>query len=386
MDGSVASRRRAREDLRMKGLIIWAQSDCRSTMGLYDELIKQINVPVAVALWFYRPEGCSSDSRVRIGFSPKEFAHISMVPVGDDYERGLKLLDEHPGWMHVFTVYQGSSVWRKLIVEARRRGEKIFIACESPCNMEKGWRRVAKELYLRNVLRWKVRNVISAAECFVNYSGSDDKYAKIIGWPHSKIIPFGYFPPPIQGARCIKRNRNRPFSILATGALSEYRGADVLVEALRILKARGVEYTATITQRGELLASLKEKTRKYGLPIDFPEFVEMSKLIRLYETCSVYVGSGRREPWGMRLNDALNCGAPLVVSRGMGGVRMIDDYGCGLAFRNGDAVDLADKLERLAKDDAVYASCAERAVDAAGQCQPSNKAKELLEILRRFDI
>ncbi len=353
-------------------------------MGLYDALIKQINVPVVVALWFYRPEGCSSDSRVRIGFSPNEFAHIATVPVGEDYEQGLKLLDEHPGCAHIFTVYQGSAVWRKLIAEAHRRGEKVIIACESPCNMEKGWRRIAKEFYLRCFLRWKVRDAIKATECFVNYSGNDDKYARIIGWPRAKIIPFGYFPPPIQGTRCVKRNSSRPFTILATGALSEYRGADVLVEALRILKARGVEYTATITQRGELLASLKAKARQYGLPIDFPEFVEMPKLIRLYESCSVYVGSGRREPWGMRLNDALNCGAPIVVSRGMGGVKMVDDYGCGLAFRNGDAVDLADKLEQLAKDDAVYASCAERAVDAAEQCQPCNKAKKMLEIIRRF--
>lgn len=65
----------------MKGLIIWAQSDYRSTMGLCGELIKHINVPVVVALWFYRSVGCFSDSRFRIEFTPRAFAHISMVPV-----------------------------------------------------------------------------------------------------------------------------------------------------------------------------------------------------------------------------------------------------------------------------------------------------------------
>lgn len=368
----------------MKGLIIWAQSDCRSTMGLYEAVVKRLNIPYVVALWFYRKTETYVDNRMEVGFSNKEFAQIPMIPVGENYEKGLQILDEYPGYTHVFSVFQNSPVWRRLIEEVKRRGEKVIIACESPCNMEKGFRKFLKEIYLRCVLWWKSRPVIKAAECFVNSSGNDDKYARIIGWPKDKIIPFGYFPPPIPGSKCVRRMTNKPFHILSTGILSKYRGADVLVEALRILKDRGVPYTATITQKGELLEALKEKAARYQLPIEFAGFVEMPKLIELYETCSVYVGAGRHEPWGMRLNDVLQCGAPIVVSRGMGGVKMVDDYGCGLAFRNGDAVDLADKLEQLAKDDDTYVSCAERAVDAAEQCRPCNKAKELLEILRRF--
>ena len=369
----------------MKGLIIWAQSDCRSTMGLYDGLIKLIEVPVVVALWFYRKTEAYVDNRMEVGFSNKEFAQIPMMPVGEDYERGLRILDEHPGYTHIFTVFQNSPAWRRLIVEAKRRGEKVIVACESPCNMEKGLRRLLKEAYLRFVLRWKSRAVINAAECFVNFSGNDDKYARMIGWPKEKIIPFGYFPPPIPGSKCVRRTTNKPFRILSTGVLSKYRGADVLVDALRILKGRGVPYTATITQKGELLESLKEKARRYQLPIEFAGFVEMTKLIELYETCSVYVGAGRHEPWGMRLNDVLQCGAPLVVSRGMGGVKMVDDYGCGLAFRNGDAVDLADKLERLATDPALYAKSADCAVRAATVCAPANQACKLRTIIERRD-
>lgn len=101
----------------------------------------------------------------------------------------------------------------------------------------------------------------------------------------------------------------------------------------------------------------------------------------LYETCSVYVGAGRHEPWGMRLNDVLQCGAPLVVSRGMGGVKMVDDYGCGLAFENGDAEDLARQLESLASDNDLYSDCAAKAVWAARMCSPENKALEILTIL-----
>lgn len=366
----------------MKGLLIWAQSDCRSTMGLYEQLIKQLGLPVAVALWFYRKSETYVDNRMEIGFSEKEFAHVPMIPVGEDYERGVRLLDEHPGWGHLFAVYQNSPVWRRLIVEARRRGERVFVACESPCNMESGWRWVAKEAYLRFVLKWRVRKAINAAECFVNYSGRDDRYARIIGWPREKIISFGYFPPPIPGTSCVRRTTNKPFRILSTGVLSCYRGADVLVEALRILKERGVDYHATITQKGELLEVLKAKSARCRLPIDFLGFVSMDELHQLYETCSVYVGAGRHEPWGMRLNDALNCGAPLVVSRGMGGVRMVDDCGCGFSFENGNAADLADKLEILATDAGIYKSCSENAIFAAEKFSPVCQARNLIGIIR----
>ena len=366
----------------MKGLLIWAQSDCRSTMGLYDAVIRQLDVPFAVALWFYRKTETYVDNRMEVGFSNKEFEQIPMIPVGEDYEKGLRVLDGHPGYTHIFTVFQNSPAWRRLIVEAKRRGEKVVVACESPCNMEKGFRKLLKEVYLRFVLRWKSRTVIKAAECFVNFSGNDDKYARMIGWPKEKIIPFGYFPPPIPGSKCVRRTTNKPFHILSTGILSMYRGADVLVDALRILKDRGVPYTATITQKGELLESLKATARRHQLPIEFAGFVEMSKLIELYETCSVYVGAGRHEPWGMRLNDVLQCGAPLVVSRGMGGVKMVDDYGCGLAFENEDARDLARQLERLATDNDLYGDCASKAVQCAQMCSPENKAFELSGLIK----
>ena len=157
---------------------------------------------------------------------------------------------------------------------------------------------------MRFVLPIKVMQVIRVAEKFINFSGDDDKYAKIIGWPKEKIMPFGYFPPPLQHSQLRIRTTNKPFTILATGILSRYRGADILVEALRLLSIRGVEYKAIITQDGELLQDLKNRAKEYSLPIEFPGFVPMENLILLYETCSVYVGSGRHEPWGMRLNDA----------------------------------------------------------------------------------
>lgn len=366
----------------MKGLLVWAQSDCRSLMALYRELGKALGVPVEVAVWFYRKDKSYVDNRTALGFCNNEFADMTVHPVGEDYAKGVALLNAHEGWTHLFCCYQWSAVFRQVQLEAARRGERTAVGSESPCNMFAGWRKWAKEIYFRTKLPRMVKDVIAVSDFFVNYSGADDRLSRLIGWPKEKIIPFGYFPPPLPGTKCVKRKANRPFEILVTGEMTWHRGSDVVINALSLLKQMGVSYHATFTQKGPLLAQLRELAARERLPVDFVGLLPMADLHRAYETCSVYVGAGRREPWGMRLNDALNCGAPLVVSDGMGGIKMVDDSGCGLSFENENAKDLADKLALLATQESVYAACAEKAFKAAEIYSPEVQSRELVRRIK----
>lgn len=368
----------------MNGIVIWSQSNCRSTMALYRELIRELKTSALITLWHYNKCDSDKDIREQIGFSHDEFSDLPIEPVGEDWTKGLSILKSHPTWHHVFCVWQGSPVYRRLIAEAKRMGCPVAVMCESPCNMASGWRRALKVVYMKIVLPLLARPIVKAADLFINYSGDDVSVALGLGWQKEKIIPFGYFSPPIPNSKRMQRISNHPFEILATGVMAKYRGADVLVEALRMLKIRGIDFHATITQKGELWGALKTRAKLFNLPIDFPGFVEMPELIRLYETCSVYVGAGREEPWGMRLNDALQCGAPLVVSRGMGGVQLIDRYGCGFDFPAGDSVRLADALEKMAKDADLYKRVSDKAVLAAQETSPHSKAKELIGLLKEW--
>ena len=366
----------------MKGLIIWAYSNCRSTMALYRSVQCLADCPVKIVLLKAEKNCIIPDIRKKVGFREDEFKDVDIICLNNDYSLGIRIMNESSDYAHLFCAYQSESIYRKLIQEAKRRNERIFIAGEAPCNMSSGWRWWLKEIYLRFVLRWKVRRVVNVAEKFICFSGDAFKLSALAGWPREKVVPFGYFPPPIEKSKCVKRTNNDPFVILTTGILSKYRGADVLVKALKLLKDRGVNYRAIITQEGELLPELKKLTAKYNLPIEFPGFLPMDELIHLYESCSVYVGSGKSEPWGMRLNDALNCGAPLVISRGMGGVKLVDDYKCGLYYSNNNAQDLADQLQRLAEDRDLFVAIADRAYNAKNKISPEYWARELLEVIR----
>ena len=96
----------------------------------------------------------------------------------------------------------------------------------------------------------------------------------------------------------------------------------------------------------------------------------MGDLIALYEGCSVFVAPGRQEPWGIRVNDALNAGAPTVVSRGMGAVKLIDDYSVGVSFEAGDATDLAWQLRWMATDRSRYLAVCNALITAQGAFLP----------------
>ena len=367
----------------VNGVVIWAESDCRSMMGIYRELIRQLPCPVLVAL--YRKKG-KNDLREKTGFSHEEFDDIPMIEVGEDWNKGLELLDSHRGYGHLFAMYQSQNNFRRLLLEIARRGDRIGILSESPCIMVNGIKGLVKEtVYLRYILPQRVKPIIRASDFIINLSGNSTRLLSQLGWHPWQIQPFGYYPPPIVGSNVVERATNKNFCILVTGIMTWHRAPDVVVEALKLLKLWRIDYRAIFTQRGPMQNLLKARCEESGLDVNFPGVVGIDKLIQMYQECSVYVGAGRSEPWGMRLNDALNCGSPLLVSRGMGGVKLVDDYGCGLTFNVDDAVDLAYKLRRLATDNETYCRCARNAVKAVSSISPRNKAAEIKDILLAYN-
>lgn len=366
--------------MKTKGIVIWPYSECRSTMATYAAIATSIDVPTYIAI-LRDNNGCGMANRSSLGFDANEFSNLDRTFIGLNLAKGLDVIRTHPGWDHIFCEFQNSSVTRQLIVKAKETGGRIIIACESPCNMYSGWKWFAKEIYLRSVVPRICRKIVSIADVFINYSGNDAKAHKFCKWPDSQIFPFGYYSPRIQGSQRKLRVTGTDFRILASGKLSKYRGADVLVNALILLKEWGVNYSATITQDGPLFDKIRRIKQTYNLPLDLPGYLPLKDMVHHYENCSVYVGAGRSEPWGMRLNDALNCGAPLVVSDGMGGEKLVQDYGCGLICKRNNPRDLAEKLRILAQDAKKYNEIALRAYEAAEEIVPEKRAMDIIEVL-----
>ena len=107
----------------------------------------------------------------------------------------------------------------------------------------------------------------------------------------------------------------------------------------------------------------------------------MYELERLYKWADVFVACGLCEPWGMRVNDAIHAGLPVVVSSGMGAKMIVEQYGCGSVYRAGDAKALADVLLRFVSDIDFAAKCRKGVATAHEAWSPKAKAKEFIRFI-----
>lgn len=368
----------------MKGLVIWAHSYCRSTIAFFLELGKHLDCEFRL---FVRKPG-NSDIRTKVGFSNNEFEDACMRFITDDFEECNRLLLEYQSWNHIFGAYQNLPIYQLLINSAIRNGITYGIASEAPCNMSKPPRRYLKNIYLRYVLPVKLHSRIKNASFIINLSGDENRSLINLGWEKSKIIPCGYYSPPVPDSAPKERTEShwRDFTILISGIHQWHRSPIVLMKALNILDKRGLKFKCIVTQKGPELHSIESYIQRHKLnhKVEFVGFVKMEKLIQLYENCSVYIGAGNYEPWGMRLNDVLQCGAPIIVNQGMGGRLLVEKYGCGLTFRHNNPDDLADQIERLIRDKSLYLKLAKRSFDAALKVAPNNVAPSILEQINRY--
>lgn len=333
----------------MKGLVIWAHSKCRSTFALYRALRDIADVPVRIVA----REGVRAH-RLAQGQCEEEFADTGCSVVGEDRARIAEVMEETRGWTHLVAAYQESAVYRRIILDLRRRGDVVGVISEAPWNAHAGLKAALWEVYLRTVLRWRVSRVVRAADFLVNYSGDGDVRAVTIGWPREKIVPFGYYTPP-RGPADSAEDPGGRIRVLATATKGRRgRGEEVIRAAV-----------GGMSDRVELM---------------MPGFVDEDALARLYASCDVFIAAGEDEPWGIRVNDALNAAKPVLVGDGMGARKLVAETGAGLVFASGSASDLAEKLDALIADLPRYA---EKARAARSLISPETKARELLSVLRR---
>lgn len=362
----------------MIGLQVFCNSYCRSTIAFYESLSYIFEVPLRICL-AKKGLGIRGD----IGFIEEEFSHIEFVHTLNEID-AIFALQERNNWHHIFGVYQASTHIQKTIRYAIKMKFMYGIASEAPCNMfAPGISRVAKDFYIKNIAKRALKDIITRAEFIINWSGDDSLALQEFGWDASKIIPCGYFSPPLLRSKFVKRDISylKSVHILCTGEMTWHRGHEVLLEALIILKSWGVLVRTTFTGQGPLANKLRNIAQENNLNCSFPGSVSMANLIELYQSCSLFVAPGRQEPWGMRVNDALNCGLPTIVSRGMGASKLIFDYGFGITFATNDAVDLAWQIRRLISEPAIYQSICNNLADMHYHILPNSAAERVAGIL-----
>ena len=161
-----------------------------------------------------------------------------------------------------------------------------------------------------------------------------------------------YFYPPSQ------LNETRPPVILFVGRLIPEKGAHVLIDAMRILRAEGVRATARIigsVHFADDRSSAYVDGLHAGVPdtVHFRPYISGPALADEFRRASIFCcPSTWDEPFGMVNVEAMASGLPVVATR-TGGIPEIFAEGGALLVERDSPRDLADALKRLVFDGAA---------------------------------
>lgn len=148
----------------------------------------------------------------------------------------------------------------------------------------------------------------------------------------------------------------RTGELIFLGRLVSDKGAEVLLDALGRLKARGLEPRLTLVGDGPERGPLEEQARRLGIAgqLDFLGSRRGEEIVRLLNAHRILVVPSRYdEPFGIVALEGIACGCLVIGSRGGGLKEAIGR--CGLTFRNGDAEELAALLAEAMADPGRFA-------------------------------
>ena len=149
--------------------------------------------------------------------------------------------------------------------------------------------------------------------------------------------------------------------IVSVGRRVPKKGFDVLVDALALLRDRGVDAELVIAgESGDQDAALVAQVERLGLSdrVELRGTVTQRELLELYRSSSVFalacrvVGDGDRDGIPNVLVEAMAAGLPVVSTSISGIPELVLDGENGVLVEQEDAVALADGLARIAGDPA----------------------------------
>jgi colanic acid/amylovoran biosynthesis glycosyltransferase len=160
------------------------------------------------------------------------------------------------------------------------------------------------------------------------------------------------------------REAAAPGRILVAASLREVKGHVYLLEALTLLRDRGIDAFAELVGDGPLRPSLEQRTAELGLgrQVRFAGVVSHESLLEGFGRgrwdvallASVVTPAGEHEGIPVSLLEAMSFGLPVIGTQ-TGGIPDLLEGGAGLLVPERDAGALADAIERLLTDGALRA-------------------------------
>lgn len=144
----------------------------------------------------------------------------------------------------------------------------------------------------------------------------------------------------------------QPVHLGAIGRFVQYKGFDLFVAALGLLRDKGIPFTATLAGDGAERELLQNQVNQLNLSeqVSMPGWLPSSAA--LFDRIDLLCVPSRHEPFGLIILEAFNDGIPLVVTAAEGPSEICRDGEDALVCPVDDPPALAAAMERLIKNNA----------------------------------
>ncbi|WP_323843799.1 glycosyltransferase [Microbulbifer magnicolonia] len=173
-------------------------------------------------------------------------------------------------------------------------------------------------------------------------------------WPKMFISRCGI---DFDGIRAVRpvRTANRRLRILCVARLSAEKGLAGLIEALHLLRERGVDAELRLVGAGPDEQRLREQIEalELGEYVTMPGRVSETEVPRELAGADIFAMGSFMEGLPVVLMEALALGIPCIAPRVAGIPELLEERVTGLLYSPGNWPELADGLERLALDESL---------------------------------
>ena len=201
------------------------------------------------------------------------------------------------------------------------------------------------------------------------------------GMPSTRIFSFGYFIPADRRISMRLQSAegavSKSLRIIFVGSLIRTKGVDVLISAVRQLKAKGFQIQLDLYGPGDV-ASVPDDDEY----IRYCGLIPFGQAQRVMCDYNLLVLPSRYDGWGVVVNEALCAGVPVVCSDRAGAGTMAAALNAGLVFPSGDCDALASILEQLASQPARLSALQSACGAAAKVIQPEVAAHYMLRVIQ----
>lgn len=188
---------------------------------------------------------------------------------------------------------------------------------------------------------------------------------------------------------------SEPFKLITVGALKRKKGIHTVLQALKLLKERGIRYTYTIIGEGEEEDNLNSLVNSLGLDdsVIFCGNFSRQKTINALRGSDLFViateitPDGDRDSIPIAILESMALGVPVVATRITGITEIIEDDETGILVPPSDPVKLADACESMLKDIETRELMIVKArLFVEGSCDLLTQTRRLSEYLQKNGI